>query len=139
MPAYNSEIEARTSKDPNKPFVAVSRNGELLPATRHVIALVAKNNLILASGHIAVEEAPLVFREARKMGVQHMIATHAMDLSGKMTIAQMQEAAKLGAIIEFDFRNILDDNAVRVDAIKKLAAEHCLISEFWTKVTPPKI
>ena len=139
MPAGDSEIESRASKDPHKPFAAVSRNGELLPATKQVIALVAKNNLILASGHIAAEEALLVFREARKMGVQHMIATHAMDLAGKMTMAQMQEAANLGAIIEFDFRNILDDNAVRVDAIKKLGAEHCLISEFWTKVTPPKI
>jgi len=139
MPAFNSEIEARISKQPNKPFVAVSRNGELLPATKQVIAIAAKNNLILASGHIAAEEALLVFREGRKQGVQHMIATHAMDLAGKMTIAQMQEAAKLGAIIEFDFRNILDDNAVRADAIKKLGAEHCLISEFWTKVTPPKV
>lgn len=139
MPAFNSEIESRIAKEPNKPFVAVSKNGELLPATKQVLALIAKHNLTLASGHIAAEEALLVFREAKKMGVQRMIATHAMDLAGKMTIAQMQQAAQLGAIIEFDFRNILDDNAVRVDAIKKLGAEHCLISEFWTKVQPPKI
>jgi uncharacterized protein DUF6282 len=139
MPAGNSEIEARTAKEPNKPFVPVSRNGELLPATKQVLALIAKHNLTLASGHIAAEEALLVFREAKKMGVQRMIATHAMDLAGKMTLAQMQQAAQLGAIIEFDFRNILDDNAARVDAIKKLGAEHCLISEFWTKVQPPKI
>ncbi len=139
MPAGNSEAEARTAKEPNRPFVAVSKNGELLPATKQVLALIAKHNLTLASGHIAAEEALLVFREAKKMGIQRMIATHAMDLAGKMTIAQMQQAAQLGAIIELDFRNILDDNAVRVDAIKKLGAEHCLISEFWTKVTVPKI
>lgn len=143
MPAFNSEIEARiakeSGKEPNKPFVAVSKNGELLPATMQVLALIAKHNLTLASGHIAAEEALLVFREAKKMGIQRMIATHAMDLAGKMTLGQMQQAAQLGAIIEFDFRNILDDNAVRVDAIKKLGAEHCLISEFWTKVQPPKI
>ena len=109
MPAGDSEIESRTSKQPNKPFVPVSRNGELLPGTKEVIALVAKHKLVLASGHISPEEAMLVFREGRKQGVEHMIATHAMDLAGKMNMAQMQEAVKLGAIIEVDYRNAFDE------------------------------
>jgi hypothetical protein len=138
MPAYDSEIESRTSKEPNKPFVAVSRNGELLPETKSVIAVIAKHNLILASGHIAPEEALLVFREGRKQGVQHLIATHAMDLAGKMNMEQMQESAKLGAIIEFDFRNVLDEGGRRADAIRKIGPEHCLISEFWTKNSDPR-
>ena len=138
MPAGDSEIESRTSKQPNKPFVPVSRNGELLPGTKEVIALVAKHKLVLASGHISPEEAMLVFREGRKQGVEHMIATHAMDLAGKMNLAQMQEAVKLGTIIEIDYRNAFDEGAFRVDAIRKLGPEHCLISEFWTKVESPK-
>jgi predicted metal-dependent phosphotriesterase family hydrolase len=92
--------------------------------------------LILASGHILAKEALLLFSEARKAGVKHMIATHAMDLTGKMTVAEMKEAAALGAVIEFDFRNIFDDNAVRADAIRAVGPEHCLISEFWTKNNP---
>lgn len=138
MPAGDSEIESRTSKVPNRPFVAVSRNGELLPATKEVIALIAKHKLTLASGHISPEDAMMVFREGRKQGVEHMIATHAMDLAGKMNLAQMQEAVKLGAIIEIDYRNAFDDGAVRVDAMRKLGPEHCFISEFWTKVSSPK-
>lgn len=80
----------------------------------------------------------MVFREGRKQGVRHMIATHAMDLAGKMNMDQMQEAAKMGAIIEFDFRNILSEGGRRADAIRTLGPEHCLISEFWTKVDLPK-
>jgi hypothetical protein len=34
-------------------------------------------------------------------------AAHAMDLSGKMNMDQMLEAAKLGAIIEFDLETPL--------------------------------
>jgi hypothetical protein len=139
MPASDSEIESRQSKTPNKPFVKVSSNGQLLPETKTVIGLVAKHGLILASGHIAAPEALLVFQEGRKQGVQHMIATHAMDLSGKMTLEQMQEASKLGAIIEFDFRNVFDEGGIRADAMRKLGADHCLISEFWTKVSSPKV
>jgi hypothetical protein len=138
MPAGDSEIESRTAKTPNQPFVVVSRNGELVPETKSVIALVAKYNLILASGHIAPEEALLVFAEGRKQGVQHMIATHAMDLAGKMNMDQMKQAVKLGAIIEFDFRNILSEGGRRADAMRELGPEHCLVSEFWTKTDQPK-
>ena len=67
MPAGDSEIESRASKQPNKPFVPVSRNGELLPRTKEVIALVAKHKLVLASGRISPEEAMLSRRsQARR-------------------------------------------------------------------------
>jgi hypothetical protein len=136
MPAGDTAKEVRESKNPNGPFVEVSRNGELLPEVKQVIAIVAKHGLVIASGHIIPEEALMVFREAKRQGVQHMIATHAFDLAGKMTVEQMQEAAKLGAFIEFDFRNTLEGG--RMDAIRKVGPEFCFLSEFWTKVTAPK-
>jgi len=138
MPANDSEIESKPPY-PEKPFVAVSRDGQLLPEVKEVIAVVATNHLTLASGHISPEDAMLVFQEGRRQGVEHMIATHAMDLAGKMTMNQMLEAKKLGAIIEFDFRNILSDGGRRADAIRTLGPEHCLISEFWTKNEAPRV
>jgi hypothetical protein len=131
MPAGDSEIEVRQSKEPNRHFVAVSRNGALLPEVKQVLSIVARHRLVIASGHIAPEEALMVFREARSLGVQHMIATHAMDLAGKMTMAQMQQAAKLGAFIEFDMRNVLEGG--RVEAIRTLGPQVCFLTEFWTK------
>jgi hypothetical protein len=135
MPAFDSEIESNPPY-PKKPFVAVSRDGKLLPETKDVIAAVAKYDLILASGHIAPEEALMVFREGRSQGVRRMIATHAMDLAGKMNMDQMLEAAKIGAIIEFDFRNLREEGGVRMEAIRKIGPERCLISEFWTQRSP---
>jgi Family of unknown function (DUF6282) len=136
MPAGDSEIEVRTSKNPDGPFVRVSRGGELLPEVKAVISVIAKHGLVLASGHVAPEEALTLFREARRQGVQHMVATHAMDLAGRMNLSQMQEAATLGAIIEVDFRNVLDEGGWRADAIRKIGPDHCLISEFWTSLRP---
>ena len=135
MPAGDSEKEVRESKNPTRPFVAVSRNSELLPEVKQVLAIVAKHGLVIASGHIAPEEALMVFREARRRGARHMIATHAFDLAGKMTVEQMQEAAKLGAFIEFDFRNTLEGG--RMDAIRTVGPQFCFLSEFWTKIGPP--
>jgi len=137
MPAGDTEKEIRESKNPNGPYVAVSRNGELLPEVKQVISIIAKHDLTLASGHILADEALMVFREAKRQGVQHMIATHAFDLSGKMTVEQMQEAAKLGALIEFDFRNTLENG--RTDAIRKVGPQYSFISEFWTKLSSPRV
>ena len=135
MPAGDTEKEIRESKNPNGPFVAVSRNGELIPEVKEIISIVAKHGLTVASGHIVPEDALMVFREAKRQGVQHMIATHAFDLAGKMTVAQMKEAADLGAWIEFDFRNTLEGG--RMDAIRQVGPERCFISEFWTKPDGP--
>ena len=131
MPAGDTEIEARESKDQNQPFVAVSRNGQFVPEVKQILSIIARHDLVLASGHIAAEDALRLFREARSQGVKHMIATHAMDLSGKMTLPQMQEAAKLGAFIEFDMRNVLEGG--RTEAIRALGPDVCFLTEFWTR------
>jgi hypothetical protein len=136
LPAGDTEKEVKQSRNPNRPFVSVSKNGQLLPEVKEIIAIIAKNNLVLASGHVVPEDALLAFREAKAAGVKWLIATHAADLSGKMTVEQMQEAAKLGAYIEFDYRNTLEGG--RTDMIRKVGPEHCFLSEFWTKNDPPK-
>ena len=136
MPAFDTESEVKASTQPNRPFVSVTRAGQVLPEVKEVVSLIAKHNLVLASGHVLAEDALMIFREARLQGVQHMIATHAFDLAGKMTVEQMQEAAKLGAFIEFDFRNTIEGG--RMDAIRKVGPQFCFLSEFWTKVSAPK-
>ena len=138
LPAGDTEKEAKGGRNPNPnaPFIAVSRNGQLVPEVKQAIAVIAKNNFTFASGHVIAEDALLAFREARAAGVQRLIATHAADLTGKMTLDQMKEAARLGAWIEFDYRNTLEEN--RTDLIRGVGPEHCFLSEFWTKNQPPK-
>src|SRR5262249_6018153 len=100
LPAGDTEKEVKEASKPNRPFVAVSKNGQLLPEVKEIISIIAKNNLVLASGHVVPDDALLAFREAKAAGVKFLIATHAADIAGKMTVEQMQEAAKLGAYIE---------------------------------------
>jgi hypothetical protein len=136
LPAGDTEKEVKESRNPNRPFVVVSRNGQLVPEVKEIIAIAAKNNLVLASGHVVPEDALLAFKEAKAAGVKLLIATHAADLAGKMTVEQMQEAVRLGAYIEFDYRNTLEGG--RTDMIRKVGPEHCFLSEFWTRNDPPK-
>ncbi len=100
MPTFDAENQVRVSKE-SRPFVAVSRNGELLPAAREVLARLARHDLALATGHSSASEVLTLLREAARLGVRRMIVTHAMNAPIEMSIPQMQEAAKLGAFIEF--------------------------------------
>jgi hypothetical protein len=132
MPTFDSENQVRFSKE-NRPFVSVSRGGELLPEVKQVIALIAKHNLVLATGHSSAEEGLMLLREGRRLGVQRMVVTHAMNDPIAMNVAQMQEAAKLGAFIEFvgsspvsaDARARYDRFA---DAIRRVGPQFCILS-----------
>ena len=100
MPTFDSENQVRTSKE-TRPFVSVSKGGALLPEVKAVIALIAKHNLVLATGHSSPAEGLMLLREGRQQGVRQMIVTHAIQPPVSMDVAQMKEAASLGAFIEF--------------------------------------
>ena len=132
MPTFDAENQVRFSKE-TRPFVSVSRNGELLPEVTQVISLIAKHNLVLATGHSSAQEGLLIVREGRRQGVQRSVVTHAMNAPILMTVPQMQEAAKLGAFIEFvGGTPVSADAADRydrfADAIRKVGPEFCILS-----------
>jgi hypothetical protein len=132
MPTFDSENAVRFEKA-NRPFVSVSRNGELLQPVKDVIALIAKHNLVLATGHSTAEEGLMLLREATRAGVQRMVVTHAINPPILMTVAQMQEAAKLGAFIEFVGSTLRSADAQArmdrfADAIRKIGPEFCILS-----------
>src|SRR5262249_26789287 len=72
MSTFDAENQVRYSKE-DRPFVSVTHNGILLPATRAVISVIAKHRLVLATGHVSAEEALLLLREGRQQGVEHMV------------------------------------------------------------------
>jgi len=132
MSTFDAENQVRYSKE-NRPFVAVSRNGALLPETKAVIGVIAKHDLVLATGHVSAAEGLLLLREARNQGVRHMVVTHAMNAPILMNVEQMQEAAKLGAYIEFCGSTLAPADAkARIDryadAIRKIGPEHTILS-----------
>src|SRR3984885_3257156 len=131
MPTFDAENQVRFSKE-NRPFVSVAKDGHLLPEVVQVIALVAKNQLTLETGHSSPEEGLLILKEGRRQGVRHMIVTHAMASPVRMTIPQMQEAAKEGAYIEFVYGALLGPNALKIDdyakAIREIGPAFCILS-----------
>jgi metal-dependent hydrolase (beta-lactamase superfamily II) len=132
MPTFDAENAVRFEKG-KRPSVSVSRNGELLPPVKEVIGLIAKHGLILATGHSSAEEGLMLVREGRRQGVKQMVVTHAMNPPIQMTVTQMQEATKLGALIEFVGGSLATPDAPArmdrfADAIKKIGPEFCILA-----------
>jgi microsomal dipeptidase-like Zn-dependent dipeptidase len=132
MATFDSENQVRYSKQ-DRPFVRVSQNGALLPETKAVIAVIAKRHLILATGHSSPAEGLMMIREARKQGVEHMVVTHAMIAPIHMSNAQMLEAARMGAYIEFVYNGLIGREkqftfADYAKAIRYVGVEHCILS-----------
>ena len=132
MPTFDAENQVRFSKE-NRPFVAVAKDGKLLPEVQQVIALAAKNHLLLETGHSSAEEGLLIVREARRHGVEHVVVTHAMKGPVHMSIPQMQEAAAAGAFIELDYGGLIGRNpeflpADYAKAIRAIGPRSCILS-----------
>jgi hypothetical protein len=132
MSTFDSEAQVRYSKQ-DRPFVRVSQNGQLLPETKQVIALIAKDDLVLATGHPTAEEALMMIREGRNQGVKHMVVTHAMIAPIHMSDTQMLEAAKMGAYIEFVYNGLIGSYKEftfkdYARAIRYVGVEHCILA-----------
>ena len=128
MPTYDSEYQV-TSSGSKRPFARVAKDGKLVPEAERVIEIIAKNNLVLETGHSSPAEALLLIREAKRQGVQSILVTHAMSPIVGMSIPEMQEAAKLGAYLEFVWVRPGSDAAkAYVPAIRQVGPEFCVIS-----------
>jgi hypothetical protein len=148
MPTWDSENNVHHSKV-DRAFVAVSRNGELLPETKAVIATIAAATvrdtgakLTLATGHLSADEGLMVIREAKKQGIERIIVTHAMGAPVYMTLAQMKEAVSLGAYIEFVGGYVVGKRAEitiqqYLDTMRALGTDHVILSSDGGQVNRP--
>jgi len=132
LPTFDAENQVRYSKE-TRPFAAVTRNGDLLPEVREVMALAAKHGLTLETGHSSAAECLAIVREARRAGVKNVVVTHAMLAPIHMSVAQMKEAAGMGAWIEFVYNALIGPNRELTfedyaRAIGEVGAAHCVLS-----------
>lgn len=126
-----------------KPGVEVFDGTRLLPAAREILALCAEYDLVLQTGHLSPQEALALIREARAMGVERIVCTHADYDPINMTLEEQREAARLGAYIEHAYCGVFlgpDSPAERfrawrgvsveqmAAAIKAVGAERCILS-----------
>ena len=97
---YMPTVDAEYRSTPGPDKVPVSRNGQLVPAVFEVLMVMAKHDLGLSTGHVSPEEVMLLIRAAKAAGVNKVYVQHPNHGGLVMSMAQMKEAVRLGALIE---------------------------------------
>ena len=85
------------------PITVLDSEGKISEETRQCLELIAKYDMILATGHLGRHEIFPLVRAARESGVKRIVVTHAEFPSQNLTGAEQFELADLGAIIEHCF------------------------------------
>ena len=75
----------------------------------------------------------MLVREGRRQGVAHMVVTHAMNPPIEMSVAQMQDASRQGAFIEFVGQSLATPDAPArlsrfAEAIRTVGPEFCILA-----------
>src|SRR5262249_32125113 len=97
---YMATVDAAARGPNSSPAVAVSRNGQRVPEVLRVLPVPAKNRLRLSTGPVSAEGALMVVRAAKQAGVNKIYVQHPNHGGLVMSMAQMKEAVRLGALIE---------------------------------------
>jgi len=116
-------------------------NGKVSEDARRCIELIAKHNMILATGHIGRAEIFALVKAAREMGAQRVVVTHAEFPSQNLTADEQHELARMGAFIEHCFTTMYTGKASWdgvLAAIRKAGPERCVLStDLGQTINPP--
>jgi hypothetical protein len=97
------ELELRAAGVRPRPVPVVDRAGEPLPELLEVMAAVARNDLVLATGHLGRDEIFTVVDLAVEAGVSTIVVTHPEFPSQRISPRDQQVLAARGALMERTF------------------------------------
>lgn len=127
--ALQDELRAAGINPP--PVEILDPAGAPRPEVRDVLRLMAKHDLVLATGHLSAAEILAVVRAAREAGVPRIIVTHPEFTSQRLTLAQQQELAELGGYLERCFTTPYTGKVawdLMVENIRRVGPKHSVLS-----------
>jgi hypothetical protein len=86
---------------------------------KEILDIVARNDMVLASGHLHVSETWLVFEEAKRRGVNRIVLTHPEDIVDA-TMNDVSGIAKMGAFIEQSLCMFLEGSKFKIATAEDL-------------------
>src|ERR1700741_5063625 len=123
------------------PLTVLDTNGKVNEATRRCIEIIAKHNMILATGHLGRVEIFELVKTAREIGTQRVLVTHAEFPSQNLTADEQKQLAEMGAFIEHCFTTMHTGKApwdAVLEAIRVVGPERCVLStDLGQTINPP--
>jgi Family of unknown function (DUF6282) len=105
--------------------------GAVLERVRQVLRVVARHDLVLATGHLGGPEILAVVRAAREEGVRRIVVTHPEFTSQRLPVELQRELAEAGALMERCFTTPYTGKvswAELFDNIRRVGPRHSVLS-----------
>ena len=107
LPTFESDKHVKTFGNKDAKGLVVAPNGQVTPEMEAILKIIARENLLLATGHVHAEEVVAVVRRGRDLGVKNMIVTHGLTSVPGLSMAQAKEVTGMGAVIEVCYLQFL--------------------------------
>ena len=143
LPTFDSDKHIKTLVDKNKSGLVVAPGGVVTPQMEEILKIIARENLVLATGHIHPEEVIAVVKRGRELGVKNMLVTHGLTNIPGLSMAQAKQVTEMGAKIEICYLQFMTgptaqyawmthwervDAAAVARAVKELGADSLVLS-----------
>jgi hypothetical protein len=123
------------------PLTVLDLDGKTSEITKRCIEIIAKHNMILATGHLGRVEIFELVKTAREMGTQRVLVTHAEFPSQNLTADEQKHLADMGAYVEHCFTTMHTGKApweAVMEAIRVVGPERCVLStDLGQTINPP--
>lgn len=109
----------------------LNEKGALMPAVYDVLDILAKYDIILATGHVSHEEAFALVQAARERGVRKVVITHVDFPTTFYTVEEQRRFVELGAIMEHCYTTWATgkvDFEVTKAQIRSIGVQNCILS-----------
>ena len=139
MPTYDAN-HWRERHENSEGIKITDNDCHLTEKSLEIIEIVAKNEMVLASGHISPSETITLFDEAQSQGITKMIATHS---HGSLTEDEMLQMVSLGSYMERTFLECMSSSgnmtpSTMVQIIRRLGVDKCIVTtDFGQWMNPP--
>ena len=119
----------------------IDESGAVVPQARLCLELVARHDMILATGHLGRAEIFALVKAAKEMGLRKILVTHAEFPSQNLTADEQRELADLGALIEHCFTTMYTGKAsweVYFESVRRVGPERVVLStDLGQTINPP--
>jgi hypothetical protein len=107
LPTFEADRHVKVLSKPDARGLVVAPGGQVTPEMEAILKIIARENLVLATGHVHPEEIIAVVRRGRDLGVKNMLITHGLTNVPGLSMAQAKQVAEMGAVIEVCFLQFL--------------------------------
>jgi hypothetical protein len=103
LPTFEADKHVRTLAKADARGLVVAPGGRVTPEMEAILKIIARANLVLATGHVHADEVIAVVRRARELGIRNILINHALTNVPGLSLAQAKQLAEMGAMIEIAF------------------------------------